>query len=370
MASTPFQFPRVNKAFVKGLFWLAVFLFLASIFSSFRVIYDNFLKKPEVRQETVVVGSQVVEDKLASWSQRAIVVHNRGNADARNVYIQFTVPNGKITRVEPYSEEPFNELQTSVSESRAYTLTRLASGAKILFLTWFVSVSPTIDAGSNQVFMTKAPLPIVSTTFDGGTAEAGERLTALEEMQHLGKLLFDGLQSIWLRLEQKLNLSNAGEYIVGTMLPQLGIRYTVTPASANQDMLGALVAIGMLAGFAWLLLNRVWAGLITATFSGLFLWLYLDLKVDVFWLVVPLMLGIAALFTSKSVKERVLLCALLFISIAWLLQSTSVADWSCAANEVSTFALTAIFLCSQADLDGGLVMGLSVLAAYLLVVDL
>jgi hypothetical protein len=319
-----------------------------------------------------MVGPNVRDADLLIWTQRAIIIHNRGNADARNVYIRFTIPNGKITRVVPYSEEPLTEIDLAIAESRAYTLTRLSSGAKIIFMTWSASRGSQPNASTNDD-STTAGTPVVSTTFDGGTAEEGTRLTALEEMQNLGKLMIDGLQSIWLRLDQKLGASDLGLYVLNNTLPQFGITYSVTSLTNQKELIGALIAIAMLTGFAWLLLSRVQAGLITATFAGLFLWLYLDLKVDVFWLLVPVLLLLVALGvafgTKKSSKEKLFLGIAFAFSVTWLLQSTDTSEWNCFGESLSRGDVGAVLACSQVDLDGGLVIALIIFAMYLLWVD-
>ena len=118
------QFPKVNKTFLKGFFWLLVFLFLASVFSSARGIYDRFLRKPEVRKDVVQLGQDVrLGNQL--WIQRAIIIHNRGNDDARNVQIKCLFPNGMITRIIVISEEEYSEISDSNStKSCTYSLPR------------------------------------------------------------------------------------------------------------------------------------------------------------------------------------------------------------------------------------------------------
>ena len=80
------RFPTVDRTFLKGIFWILVFLFLATIFASARGIYDKFLKRPEVRISSVQIGPEWVDDGTL-WSQTATVVVNKGNTDAHDVFI-------------------------------------------------------------------------------------------------------------------------------------------------------------------------------------------------------------------------------------------------------------------------------------------
>ena len=64
------QFPKVNRAFLKGLVWMLFFLFLASVFVSARGVYDIFIKRPEVRVAVLPIGEHAIMSNI-TWSQHA-----------------------------------------------------------------------------------------------------------------------------------------------------------------------------------------------------------------------------------------------------------------------------------------------------------
>ena len=293
------QFPKVNKTFLQGIFWIGVFLFLATIFSSARGIYAIFLKQPEVRKEIIQLGDDV-RDGQKIWLQRAIIVHNRGNDDANNVKIKCLLPNGKISRLEVISDEDYSisDIEHGSADC-AYSLVRLSAGSKIVILMWAA-----VPLANDQ----KTVMPFVSASYDGGVAVSSEKPTALEEVGGIGNTLKQGVNVIAQQFRAKISADEKLQQLTTKILPSIGIYFGNTPIVNGSDFKSALIAVFMLIVIAWLLLPRAWAGLFAASSLSLLVWLFVNVEaVAIIWLTVPFVLGIFAFWATRSRKEVILL---------------------------------------------------------------
>jgi len=356
---TRIQFPRINKTFLKGLFWLGVFLFLATIFTSARGVYDIFLPKPEVRKDIVQLGDDVFHrDKI--WFQRAIIIHNRGNDDAKNVSIKCFLPNGEITRLEIISDEDYSVSKPeNGSEFCSCSLARLAAGSKIIILAWG-TVSST-GRKSDQ----EAAMPIVSASYDGGIATKSDKLTALEEIEEVGNTLKRGANAIVQQLNRKTRADAILHQLTNVILPSLGIYFVSGPATTSADFGSALLATSMLMVTAWLLLPRAWAGLLIALFFSLLIWLFVDFwVVAIIWLSVPLFLGIFPLLTTRNYKEFILLIVYFISLLALLVTHSTATEWSCLFS--NSFRIDA---CTLQTIHGGIPSGYIMFSLYFIFVE-
>ena len=356
------QFPKVNKTFLKGFFWLLVFLFLASVFSSARGIYDRFLRKPEVRKDVVQLGQDVrLGNQL--WIQRAIIIHNRGNDDARNVQIKCLFPNGMITRIIVISEEEYSEISDSNStKSCTYSLPRLAAGSKFSLLLWVTSSSMIPN------YPPKAIDPIVSASFDGGVAVSSDKPTALEEVQGIWLIINNGLRAIIRRFDAKIQPGLVIQHLTLSLLPLWGIHVYNNTNLDNREINSAFVSVLLLMATAWLLLSRIWAGLFIALLFSLFVWLFFDVYLDTIWLLIPCILGLIALGNTGSIREAIILSSGLVVMFAILLLNMTMVDWDCI--RLNTFWTIQMFTCFQSNIHGGVWLGCLLFATYLIIIEL
>lgn len=356
---TRISFPKMNKTFLKGIFWLLVFVFLASIFSSAQGIYDKFLRKPEVRKETIKLGHDVHHENRI-WIQRAIIIHNRGNEDAKNVQIKCQVPNGEITRLNLISEEDYliNEIEGS-SNICSYSLSRLAAGSKVVVLVW--STVSTVNLADKQ----KSVMPIVSASFDGGIAVSSDRPTALEEIQGIGNTLTKGIDIITQQLNKKTQVDLITQQLVSTLLPLWGIYFIGGTVMSNTDVRNVLITAFMLISIAWLLLPRVWASLLIAGLISLIIWLFVGIWIAAIWFTIPIVLGILALWHTRSRKEMILLIVCLVSIGVLLFNTTTVLEWDCLFSNGFR-----IFACPLTTIHGGIFFGYLSFTFYLVFVDL
>ena len=357
------RFPKVNKEFLKGLFWLLFFLFLASVFVSARGIYDIFIKRPEVRVAVLPIGELAIISNT-TWSQHAVVVHNRGNESAKNLFVNIRVPKGEIVRTNILSDESYESVGAQLGISSAYTITRLAPGARFITVLWHSSPTPKVSTSDRRTIK-----PLVSVAFDGGVAESAQVPTALEEMQGIGQITSTGLLSIFERLDDRLNLSSTWINSVQSSLPQFGIEWSTNDEVPPHEFWGAIISIAIIAGLGWLLLPRAWAGLVTAGLVGVFLWLYLDSRIDTIWMFAPIVIGFIALAFSNSNVERLILV----ISIAvcgWItVTNYFTSDLQCVLQLQYNVNFIDFFSCTQYTVNMGIAVGFIVLHSYLVFVD-
>jgi len=340
------------------------FLFLASVFVSARGVYDIFIKRPEVRVAVLPIGEHAIMSNI-TWSQHAIVVHNRGNESAKNLYVNIRVPEGDIVRTNILSDESYESVGTQLGNSEAYTLTRLAPGARFITVLWHSSPTPKVSTNDHRTIR-----PLVSVTFDGGVAESAQVPTALEEMQGIGVLTSRGLLSISERLDDRLDLSSTWIYTVQSTLPQFGIEWSTKDEVPPDELWGAIISIAIIAGLGWLFLSRAWAGLVTASLVGIFLWLYLDSQIDTIWILVPILFGIVALlFRANSNAERLILFISILSCAAIAYFNGFISDCQCISQQSIPVNFIDFFSCTQYTVNVGTVMGFTVLHVYLVLVD-
>lgn len=370
-----FRFPDVNRTFLRGIFWILGLIFLASVFSLAQGIYSKFFQLPEVRKVVLQVGHDI---NLGSTIliQRAIIIHNRGNADARNVYIQCSVPAGYITRISVISEESYrnNEAESVDGEKTCnFSLDRLAANAKFTIFLWATVSSASVSDNTAMDYS------LISASYDGGSAEFGNKPTALEEMRGIGTILSQGLSEIAIQTDRRLRLNALLQYWTENSLPAMGI-YIWGLGIDNASNLGSVVITSILVLFAlWLFFSKLVAGIGFAVVTGFLAWLYLDFSVHYLWLALPLtvaMFEIVDLYgdinTTRSLRlqrgygKEIWILFFFFCIVLMLIVviHKGIVDTSCISGNVLFPA------CMPLTVSGGLWIGFTIFALYFLVVDI
>lgn len=352
------QFPTVDRAFLKGIFWILVFIFFASIYASPRGVYDRFLKNPEVRTNVLTLGNEVNIERDV-WTQRMVTIENQGNDDASDLYINIHVPNGVIKRIAVRSDERYSASELNLNAG-TYTLEveRLAPKARIAVLLWSKQADLT---GSDELTAT------VSAAFDGGIALSEANATALAEVQGLGSSLVVGIQSMITKFEDKLGVQEWTD-AAGQILPLIGVYDFEGIPSSDDDFRRALTATGMIIFAAWLFLRREWAGLIMAFIVGIFIWLFIDFDMNIIWLGFAVAVGSIALRLTNSFRELLILSVLVLIGLAVITVSTELQHWMCTnpfENNISY-----VMNCLPVKMPGGIVLGYLAVHFYLIVTEL
>lgn len=353
------RFPDVNKAFLKGIFWLLVFLFLATIFISARGIYDRFLQKPELRFNIIPIANDLYEENIV-WIQRAVIVENQGNADASNVIITSFMPSGAIDRIDIYSDEQYTlESSENKSSESIIKLTRLAQGASTRLFIWGYHLT-------NIYGVVEQPKLQIYVTYDGGVAEPRGTPTALEEIKNLGDLVGSGFQAIYQRFNNEIGLTFLLQAIYAS-LPTLGI-YDVSFEPMPEDFKAAFISLLIVSVCIWLLLRKEWAGFIIAVLIGFLLWLYTDFTVNIVWLAISTFIATIAALITESNKEATILIIVMFISFTILMSYTWLDQWTCINYPPST--VTQILNCVPVRIPGGIVVGFFVISIYTFIVEI
>lgn len=367
-----FRFPDVNRTFLRGIFWILGLIFLASIFSLAQGIYSKFFQLPEVRKIILQVGHDI---NLGSTIliQRAIIIHNRGNADARNVYIQCSVPAGRVTRISIVSEESYREESVASANACNYSLDRLAANAKFTIFLW-ATVSSASISNNNTI-----DYSLISATYDGGSAEFGHKPTALEEMRSIGTIISQGLSEIAIQTDRRIRLDTLFQYWITTSLPAKGVYIWGIGIDNASDLRSVVITSVLILVALWLFFSKLAAGVGFAAVTGFLAWLYLDFSVHYLWLAVPLaiaMFEIVDLYgdinTTRSQRLQrsygkeiwILFFFLCAVSLVIVATYTGTLDTSCISGD------TLLPTCIPLTVNGGLWMGLTVFALYFFVVDI
>lgn len=333
--------PSVNRAFIKSLFWLILILYLATHFSFMRGIYDRLLTRPEVRKEVLAPISDVVlDDKI--WIQRAVIIQNRGNGDAKNVYFQIVIPDGRITRFEIVSEEPYSLPITSTLNSSfvSFSLDRLAAGAQVSIRLW-ASVSSSRSKADCQT----------SVTFDGGIAESRSRPTALEEIRSIGNYVAQSMNHLWARLQSLL------------IHTQLYAFFRSWFPIENQEFQEITISILLLLFGSWVILRREWFAVMVATLSGLFVLLFVDFWVNPSILFFLMALSLIPLAFTRSGTERAVLIA--GAGLVWFI----IVDHQCFRRLIAIEQMTKFMSCVPLEVPAGIVVGYTLLVTYFVFTD-
>jgi len=181
--------PRLGCLLVElalGLLFVAfLFMLLASQFSWVRTIYDQipFLAKPELRIHEYG-SSQHVHLNTEWWIQRVIVVKNHGNKTSGITRINVFVPNGRITRYQIASDEPYiiGE-ETSIQSGYLKVLvTQLPPDAKVMLYLWAVQPATRPKAEVD-----------ITAVHRGGAASTGDVPTPIEEFRSQVSSLIEAL---------------------------------------------------------------------------------------------------------------------------------------------------------------------------------
>lgn len=373
-----FRFPDVNRAFLRGVFWILAFIFLASIFSLAQGIYSRFLQKPEVRKVVLQIGHDIDLENTV-LIQRAIIIHNRGNADALNVYIQCSVPSGRITRISVISEEAYHRNASDYADDRrdscSYSLARLASNAKFTILLW-ATVSSVSLSNNNTI-----DYSLVSASYDGGSADFGDKPTALEEMKGIGTLIAQGTTGIARQTDKRIGLGSVLQDIVVTTLPNWGVYIRGLHDTNAGNLRSVFITTLMIMVALWLFSSRLTAGIGFALVVGFLTWLYIDSQVNSTWLVVPLLIAIIEIrdlggsirVTRSSRLQRnyskekgiLIFVVLMLVGVFLFINQTSL---GCVFANASSGIIGC--LSSIVTISGGLWMGITVFALYFLMVDI
>lgn len=338
---TKLPVPTVNRTFLKGLFWLILFLYLATHISFMRGIYDRLLTRPEVRKEVLTPTNDIIlDDKV--WIQRAIIFQNRGNGDAKNVYLQFVVPDGKITRLEIVSEEAYTLPITPTlnSGSASLSLERLAAGARVSVYLW-ASVSSS---------RSKADC-LTSATFDGGIAESSDQPTALEEIRNIGSYVTRGLNRLGGRLQSLLMPTEAYAFF-----------HSWFPIE-NQDFREITISILLLLFGSWVVLRRNWFAVMVAVLCGLFILLFADFWVNSSVLFILMALSVIPLVFTRSGTERVILIA--GAALVW----SMIIEHPCLEQLAASGQGSGWLSCVPHRIPGGIAVGYTLLVVYFVFTD-
>jgi hypothetical protein len=265
---------------------------MATILTSARGIYDRINQRAELRYELANMRP-VAHSESAVWVRSIVSFHNGGNGDANDVYISLTLPNGRITRVQVLSHEPYSAKEDDpTGEAYAISLARLAPGAEVVLIVWgtYPGKSLRLD-------------PMVSASFAGGIAESSDRPTSLEEFKDVGARISAGGSEMVSRLYSQMRV----------VYEQLGVNPPATLTIYNLDSLelgendvrNALLVSAFIIFASWLFLPKEAAGAVTGIMLGLLLWLYTDILVGIGWLgwYVPAAAGLA-LVLLMMVKDR------------------------------------------------------------------
>lgn len=354
-----FRFPSVNKAFLRGIFWLLIFLFLATIFVSARGIYDRFLQKPELRISIFSIGKDFYE-KDGAWIQRGIIVENQGNADATNVLITSFMPNGIVSRIDINSDERYLIEYSGYDSRNAWIdVPRLAQGGAVRILLWGKYLVP-IDSIIEQ------PQPQIHVAYDGGVAESRDTPTALEEIKNLGDLVTSGFVAMYIRFDNQIGFTMISNAIYNN-LARFGI-YDISYGKIPNDFRAALVSSIIISGCCWLLLSRGWAGLLIASLIGLLLWLYTDFTVNIVWLAFAVLLTTVSALLTDNEKEAAILSAVLAIGLTILYTFTYPEQWACIG--FNNFSWIEMFNCVPVHIPGSITIGFFIVNLYLFATDL
>lgn len=353
------RLPSVNKTFLQSIFWLLVFLFLASIFVSARGIYDRFLQKPELRLNVFPIFEDFYEEEVV-WLQRAIVVENQGNADAANVLITLSMPGGSVNRVNFDSDERYTILRSTYDDQTlVIEVPRLARGASVRMFIWATYFS-------HIRTLIEQPQPKVHVAYDGGIAEPRGTPTALEEIKNLGDLIASGFTAIYQRFDNEIGLTSISRTFYSS-LPIVGI-YNVSLTKVPDDFRAAVTSSIIVSICLWLLLRREWAGLLTALLIGFLFWLYTDFTVNILWLAFALLFAtIAALITDNN-REALILAGFMSVGFIILFHYTSLEQWTCI--DYYNLNIMHLFNCVPVHIPGAIVVGYFIISVYTFTVDL
>ncbi len=339
------RFPSIDKAFLRGIFWLLIFIYLAESFSIFRGIYDHFLGRPEVRYEITSQSTDIVAGG-EYWLQRTVRVNNGGNGDAKNVRVQIAIPGSQITRLKIMSEEAYStpeEQELLDDGASTLALDRLAAGAQVVITVWAV-ISSHIDH----------PEIAISATFDGGSAESSQRPTALEEIHLLADTFARGLRTLWLRLSAR--------FAFPSLYRDASSRFPL----ADTEFREAFLATAILLVGAWLLLPRHLAAVLFAFAGGGFAFLFLDFWVSSTTLVIATILAIVALLFTRSNRERLVLVGGTILTWFWVIDRQCLA--TLLPNNLSLGL--AIPACVPLEVPGGIWLGYGLMVLYLGFIEL
>lgn len=316
MAPSGIQLPdiRVNRTFMRGIFWLLLFLFLATILTSARGIYDRINRRAELRYQVETTNAGILSDDEI-WIEQIVQLRNGGNGDAQAVYLAVLLPGQNLTRWRVLGYEPYLiETIDNSRDSLALSMDRLASGAEISLIIW----------SSYPVYEKSVPV-IVSAAFDGGIAESSEHLTSFEEFRTVGDILSRGIKQNKDRLGQQFDTLVTNQ-VITEQLTLLGVQDFDFNSFNDKQFKDAFVAAAVIVFAAWLFLSRELAGAVTAIVAGMLVWLYTDASVRIEWLswgaVVIAAFTILQLFwslLSKDISMRQTSILLFSTAVAYLI---------------------------------------------------
>lgn len=286
------------KRVIRLVIWLLVLIYLAMQVSFIGNIVHRVYGQPELRVHRTV-DSVTSPSSTQTWMQVRAWVSNKGHARADNVYVQVSVPGGRITRYAILSEEPYQLEEDNPSESGlAISMDRLAPGASVLVQLWAMSSRPTdveFSAVSNE-----------------GRAAASRKPTSDEEAKAPVQFLLGGLKTSWNDLITK----DPWRSIVQRLDAVVSLSTTLETVRFWHDVL-LLLAISTL---CWLFLSRHVGPLIVGIMAAVFSSLWFDFgiigTVVVYTLVGVILIELVFLLHSKPQVARV---CVLFVASAMLI---------------------------------------------------
>lgn len=353
------QLPDINRRFLRGILWLIVFLFLATVFSSARTVYDIFYRRAEVRYSVKQLNEHIQYQDTFQYQQYLIVVQNRGNDDAERVRISISSGRNEIARLLIQSDEDYQIYSDGLrpQTETVIELERLAPRAKVSVFLW--EKSGVDNTSTSDVY--------VRTAFDGGIAELETVPTTLEEVENIGTTLATGMTLIWSKLKEQFVISFQGTRIE-TTLEKYGLYGISTVMFDNDEFRQAIVTVLMLVVAFWLLLPLRLSALATATLIGMTLWLFTDVSVHVNWVFLFAVVAFIPFAFTSSMIERL---SILFVTLAvlWAVFSNiEQQDFTCMRH--TTGDIAQVLFCAPVAVPAGLAFGYLVFLLYVTCVEL
>jgi len=340
---------------------LLIFVFIATFFAPARGVYDQFLKKAEVRHELIELEDSGIADPRQST--RALLVENKGNVDAKNIRLQYSLLSGQLLSTKIVSDEAYSiSSSETTSNTLVVSLPRLSPGAQ------FIMLSESKEGDSTRPIETLLPSPYISVAFDGGVSLPSTDPTALESVENLGWSVQRGLVVMQEGVTEKTNARTLRSMTLN-VLPVFGIDDFAGLPFANEQFRDALISVLLIVFLSYFLMPRAWAGLLTAILLGTLLWVFSDFTMNVIWLLLALILFEVAFLTTYSRRERFVIAA--FFPVLFVLNVYYIGDSSEFLCLFQGFSASSNPLnCMNGQVPGGLTLMFLTIPIYLFVTDL
>lgn len=335
---------------------LTIFLFLILLLFFPNSMRNTFYNRANVRQSIQIIGQAIPYNEYV-LREYVVVIENQGNLEARNMRVVLAVNSGSVLKIRIKSQEHYFLMNESAkSKTKEFIFDKFAPNSMAQIAVWTVSNQNDIDI-----------TPRIYTTFYGGAAQSYTSLTTVQQTQDIGMVLVHNPFLIWAAIRDKFTQSNA-LINLSTFAERYGI-YNLYELNFEQytHRFIFLMMISMFPLWIFVLRGRS-SIIIVVVLLGALLWLFVNIAVNVNWIIILIGLAFFIRYLAKNDFVRILLILVSVPMIILYILSIKIADVTCLLHTADS--IVEYLFCPPVSIPIGLVSVYCFLILYLLMAEL